>query len=254
MSKKMSGVGSSSQMHFQTIEIQYHNRSHLAKFMTEQGFIELEWEETSLEDMQHRSKELLHLMQKRRTTRHFSTKDVPKELIERAIMCAGTAPSGAHLQPWTFVAISSQSLKEKIRSAAEEEEKKTYSQRMPDAWKEVLDPLGTDSIKQHLTDAPWVIVLFRQSKRLRSNGEWGPTYYSTESCGIAAGLFIHAIHNMGLVTLTHTPSPMGFLREILDRPEHEHAMLVLPVGYPSEEAMVPDIDRKELGEISVFIE
>ncbi|MDB2333672.1 nitroreductase family protein [Candidatus Poseidoniales archaeon] len=250
----MSGVGSSSQMHFQTIEIQYHNRSHLAKFMTEQGFIELEWEETSLEDMQHRSKELLHLMQKRRTTRHFSTKGVPKELIERAIMCAGTAPSGAHLQPWTFVAISSQSLKEKIRSAAEEEEKKTYSQRMPDAWKEVLDPLGTDSIKQHLTDAPWVIVLFRQSKRLRSNGEWGPTYYSIESCGIAAGLFIHAIHKMGLVTLTHTPSPMRFLREILNRPEHEHAMLVLPVGYPSEKAMVPDIDRKELDEISVFIE
>ena len=254
MTEKMSGVGSSSLTHFQTIEIQYHNRPHLAKFMTEQGFIELEWEETSLEEMQHRSKELLEIMQKRRTTRHFSTKDVPKELIERAIMCAGTAPSGAHLQPWTFVAISSQSLKEKIRSAAEEEEKKTYSQRMPDAWKEVLDPLGTDAIKQHLTDAPWVIVLFRQSKRLRSNGEWGPTYYSTESCGIAAGLFIHAIHNMGLVTLTHTPSPMGFLREILNRPEHEHAMLVLPVGYPSKNAMVPDIERKKLDEISIFIQ
>ncbi len=254
MTEKMSGVGSSSLTHFQTIEIQYHNRSHLAKFMTEQGFIELGWEETSLEEMQHRSKELLEIMQKRRTTRHFSTKDVPKELIERAIMCAGTAPSGAHLQPWTFVAISSQSLKEKIRSAAEEEEKKTYSQRMPDAWKEVLDPLGTDAIKQHLTDAPWVIVLFRQSKRVRSNGEWGPTYYSTESCGIAAGLFIHAIQNMGLVTLTHTPSPMGFLREILNRPEHEHAMLVLPVGYPSKNAMVPDIERKKLDEISIFIQ
>ena len=254
MTEKMSGVGSSSLTHFQTIEIQYHNRSRLAKFMTEQGFIELGWEETSLEEMQHRSKELLDLMQKRRTTRHFSTKEVPKESIERAIMFAGTAPSGAHLQPWIFVAISSQSLKEKIRSAAEEEEKKTYSQRMPDAWKEVLDPLGTDAIKQHLTDAPWVIVLFRQSKRLRSNGEWGPTYYSTESCGIAAGLFIHAIHNMGLVTLTHTPSPMGFLREILNRPEHEHAMLVLPVGYPSKNAMVPDIERKKLDEISIFIQ
>ena len=250
----MSGVGYTSQKHFQTIEIQYHNCPHLAKSMTEQGFIELEWKETSPDEMKHRSNELLRLMQKRRTTRHFATKEVPKELIEDAIMCAGTAPSGAHLQPWTFVAISSQSLKEKIRNAAEEEERKTYSQRMPDAWKEVLDPLGTDAVKEHLTDAPWVIVLFRQSKRLRQNGEWGPTYYSTESCGIAAGLFIHAIHNMGLVTLTHTPSPMGFLREILDRPEHEHAMLVLPVGYPSEEAMVPDIDRKELGEISVFIE
>ena len=222
--------------------------------MTEQGFINLEWNERPLQEMKLRSEEMLQLMQKRRTTRHFSPRDVPKELIEHAIMCAGTAPSGAHLQPWTFVAISSQSLKEKIRNAAEEEERKTYSQRMPDAWKEVLDPLGTDAIKEHLTDAPWVIVLFRQSKRLRQNGEWGPTYYSTESCGIAAGLLIHAIHDMGLVTLTHTPSPMGFLRDILERPEHEHAMLVLPVGYPSEKAMVPDIDRKRLDEISVFIE
>ena len=250
----MNGAGSSSQTRFQTVEIQYHNRPRLAKFMTEQGFIELDWKETPLGEMELRSNELLRHMQKRRTTRHFSTRGVPKELIEDAIMCAGTAPSGAHLQPWTFVAISSQSLKKKIRNAAEEEERKTYSQRMPDAWKEVLDPLGTDAIKEHLTDAPWVIVLFRQSKRLRQNGEWGPTYYSTESCGIAAGLFIHAIHNMGLVTLTHTPSPMGFLRDILERPEHEHAMLVLPVGYPSEKAMVPDIDRKRLDEISVFIE
>ena len=222
--------------------------------MTEQGFINLEWNERPLEEMKLRSEQMLQLMQKRRTTRHFSQRDVPKELIEHAIMCAGTAPSGAHLQPWTFVAISSQSLKEKIRNAAEEEERKTYSQRMPDAWKEVLDPLGTDAIKEHLTDAPWVIVLFRQSKRLRQNGEWSPTYYSTESCGIAAGLFIHAINNMGLVTLTHTPSPMGFLRDLLDRPAHEHAMLVLPVGYPSDGAMVPDIARKRLDEISVFIE
>ena len=222
--------------------------------MTEQGFINLEWNERPLQEMKLRSEEMLQLMQKRRTTRHFSPRDVPKELIEHAIMCAGTAPSGAHLQPWTFVAISSQFLKEKIRNAAEEEERKTYSQRMPDAWKEVLDPLGTDAIKEHLTDAPWVVVLFRQSKRLRQNGEWGPTYYSTESCGIAAGLFIHAIHNMGLVTLTHTPSPMGFLRDLLDRPAHEHAMLVLPVGYPSDGAMVPDIARKRLDEISVFIE
>lgn len=251
---KTSGAGCSNQMRFQPIEIQYHNSSRSAKSMTEQGFIDLEWKKTSLDEMERRSNDLLHLMSKRRTTRHFSTNDVPKELIEHAIMCAGTAPSGAHLQPWTFVAISSQSLKKKIRIAAEEEEKKTYSQRMPDAWKEVLDPLGTDAVKQHLTDAPWVIVLFRQSKRLRPNGEWGPTYYSTESCGIAAGLFIHAIHNMGLVTLTHTPSPMGFLREILNRPEHEHAMLVLPVGYPSENAMVPDIERKKLDEISIFIQ
>ena len=118
----------------------------------------------------------------------------------------------------------------------------------------MLAPLGTDAVKRHMTDAPWLVILFRQSKRLRSNGEFGPTYYSTESCGIAAGMFIHAIHNMGLVTLTHTPSPMGFLRGILNRPAHEHAMLVMPVGYPAEDAEVPDISRKELQDVAIFIE
>jgi nitroreductase len=204
--------------------------------------------------MAERSRLIYEQMNTRRTTRDFSTRDVSKHLIEHAILCAGTAPSGAHLQPWTFVAISNQDLKQRIREAAEEEERKTYQNRMPDAWREVLQPLGTDAVKEHLTDAPWVVVLFRQTKRQRSNGEWGPTYYSNESCGIAAGLFIHAIHHMGLVTLTHTPSPMGFLREILERPEHEHAMLVLPVGYPSTTAEVPDLQRKTLDEISIFFE
>ena len=222
--------------------------------MDKEEFIPLAWEETPSGDMKRLSAELLELMRKRRTTRHFSNRSVPKELIEHAILCGGTAPSGAHLQPWTFVAISSQELKQKIRDAAEVEERKTYQDRMPDAWREVLQPLGTDAVKEHLTDAPWVIVLFRQTKRLRTNGEWGPTYYSSESCGIAAGMFIHAVHHMGLVTLTHTPSPMGFLREILDRPEHEHAMLVLPVGYPAEDAKVPDLQRKTLQEIAVFFE
>ena len=231
-----------------------HNYSHHRLCMEGQRFIPLSWTEVPLEEMHLRSKELLESMRRRRTTRHFSKREVPKELIEKAILCGGTAPSGAHLQPWTFVAISSQELKQKIREAAEAEERKTYQDRMPDAWREVLQPLGTDAIKEHLTDAPWVVVLFRQSKRLRPNGEWGPTYYSSESCGIAAGMFIHAIHNMGLVTLTHTPSPMGFLREILNRPDHEHAMLVLPVGYPADDAEVPDLERKPLDEISVFFE
>lgn len=222
--------------------------------MEDQSFIPLSWTEVPLQEMRFRSQQLLQLMHMRRTTRHFSSRDVPKELIEHAILCGGTAPSGAHLQPWTFVAVSSHELKQKIREAAEAEERKTYQDRMPDAWREVLQPLGTDAIKEHLTDAPWVVVLFRQSKRLRPNGEWGPTYYSSESCGIAAGMFIHAIHNMGLVTLTHTPSPMGFLREILNRPDHEHAMLVLPVGYPADDAEVPDLERKSLDEISVFFE
>ena len=222
--------------------------------MSADGFIPLEWNELPEDEMKLRAIELFESMNMRRTTRHFSHRMVPKELIEYAIKCGSTAPSGAHLQPWTFVAVSNQELKEKMREAAEKEERKTYSERMPEAWQEVLEPLGTDAVKEHMTDAPWLVVLFRQSKRIRENGEVGPTYYSTESCGIAAGMFIHAIHNMGLVTLTHTPSPMGFLREILGRPEHEHAMLVLPVGYPAGEAMVPDISRKSLEEISVFFE
>ena len=222
--------------------------------MSSDGFVPLDWEELPESEMQKRALDLFENMNKRRTTRHFSSRHVPKELIEKAIMCGSTAPSGAHLQPWTFVAVSNQELKVKMRDAAEAEERKTYSERMPEAWQEVLEPLGTDAVKEHMTDAPWIVVLFRQSKRIRDNGEVGPTYYSTESCGIAAGMFIHAIHNMGLVTLTHTPSPMGFLRDILDRPDHEHAMLVLPVGYPAEDAMVPDISRKSLEEVSMFFE
>ena len=221
--------------------------------MSSDGFVPLDWEELPDAEMQKKALNLFENMNKRRTTRHFSSRHVPKELIETAIMCGSTAPSGAHLQPWTFVAVSNQELKAKMRDAAEAEERKTYSERMPEAWQEVLEPLGTDAVKEHMTDAPWIVVLFRQSKRIRDNGEVGPTYYSTESCGIAAGMFIHAIHNMGLVTLTHTPSPMGFLRDILQRPDHEHAMLVLPVGYPAEDAMVPDISRKVSGRcVSVF--
>ena len=222
--------------------------------MSSDGFVPLDWVELPDAEMQKKALELFENMNKRRTTRHFSSRHVPKELIETAIMCGSTAPSGAHLQPWTFVAVSNQELKAKMREAAEAEERKTYSERMPEAWQEVLQPLGTDAVKEHMTDAPWIVVLFRQSKRIRDNGEVGPTYYSTESCGIAAGMFIHAIHNMGLVTLTHTPSPMGFLRDILQRPDHEHAMLVLPVGYPAEDAMVPDISRKSLEDVSVFFE
>jgi len=217
------------------------------------NFIPLNWQRKSLEEMENSADECLQIMQQRRTTRHFSSDSVPRSLIEKAILAGSTAPSGAHLQPWTFVAVSDSDIKAKMREAAEEEEWKTYNQRMPEAWKEVLAPLGTDHVKEHMTDAPWIVVLFRQTKRLRGNGEWGPTYYSTESCGIAAGMFISAIHRMGLVTLTHTPSPMGFLREILSRPEHEIPMLVLPVGFPGDDAMVPDLARKDLEEISVWL-
>ena len=226
----------------------------MSKAEEEPGFITLEFVELPPDEMSSRADKFYEMMDKRRTTRHFSDRDVPRKLIERAIQTAGTSPSGAHLQPWTFVAVSSPEIKMSIREAAEREEMKTYSERMPESWAEVLRPLGTDHIKEHLTEAPWVVILFRQSKRIRENGEWAPTYYSQESCGIAAGLFISAVHNMGLVTLTHTPSPMGFLRDILQRPDHEHAMLVLPVGFPAENASIPNISRKTLEEISEFFE
>jgi len=219
---------------------------------SESGFIDLVFEELAPAEMAERAESFYQLMDKRRTTRHFSNRKVPRELIEAAIKTAGTAPSGAHLQPWTFVAIANPDLKQRMREAAEEEERRTYEERMPEAWAEVLAPLGTDAVKEHITDAPWVIVLFRQTKRLRDNGDWGPTYYSQESCGIAAGLFIAAVHNLGLTTLTHTPSPMGFLRDLLGRPGHEHAMLLMPVGYPAEDAKVPDLRRKSLNEIAEF--
>ena len=218
------------------------------------GFIDLTFDELPVDEMSRRASDFYDQMDMRRTTRHFSSRSVSRELIELAIKTAGTAPSGAHLQPWTFVAISNERLQKRIRDAAEDEERRFYNDRVPEAWSEVLRPLGTDQIKAHLTDAPWVVILFRQSKRIRSNGEIGPTYYSQESCGIAAGLFIAAVHNMGLTTLTHTPSPMGFLRDILNRPEHEHAMLVMPVGYPARDAKVPEISRKGLADISDFIE
>ena len=222
--------------------------------MSDLPFVPLQWNELPLATMLEVAEENYELMKKRRTTRHFSSRPVERRLVELAILAGSTAPNGAHLQPWTWVAISQQELKKHLREAAEAEERKTYDERMPEAWSEVLEPLGTDAVKAHLTDAPWVVVLFKQKKRQRENGHWGPTYYSTESCGIAAGIFIQAVHAMGLVTLTHTPSPMGFLREILGRPSHEEAMLVMPVGYPAEGAEVPDIHRKTLSEVAVFME
>ncbi len=220
----------------------------------EPGFILLEFVELPPEEMLSRAHVYYNQMNQRRTSRHFSNRPVSRELIELAIRTASTAPSGAHLQPWTFVAISNPDMKSRIRDAAEDEERRFYEERIPEEWAEVLEPLGTDHIKEHITEAPWVVIMFRHSQRQRPNGEMAPTYYSQESCGIAAGLFISAVHNMGLSTLTHTPSPMGFLREILHRPEHEHAMLLLPVGYPSEGARVPDLVRKELDEVSEFYE
>ena len=218
----------------------------------EPGFIPLEHYNVEEDEMLRRAKSFYSQMNSRRTTRHFSSKEVSRELIELAIRTASTAPSGAHLQPWTFVAISNSKMKARVRKAAEEEEARFYHERVPDEWREVLAPLGTDHVKSHITDAPWVVVLFRQTKRERRGGGMAPTYYSQESCGIAAGLFISSVHNMGLATLPHTPSPMGFLGELLGRPDYERAMLLLPVGYPAEDARVPDLERKRLEEVSQF--
>lgn len=188
--------------------------------------------------------EALHArMDQRRTTRHFSTDPVPRRLIELALLTAGTAPSGAHRQPWRFVAIDDPALKAELRTAAEQEEYKTYSERMTDEWREALHPLGTDHVKEHMTDAPWIVVLFAEKYGLKPDGSQRKNYYVDESVGIAAGLFITAIHLMGLVTLTHTPNPMGFLRERLGRGTNEKAVLVLPVGYPAADAQVPDLQR-----------
>ena len=215
-------------------------------------FVPLAFTRRSLEESRARAAAFYAEMNRRRTTRHFATDPVPRDLIELAIRTGGTAPSGAHQQPWTFVAVSDPAVKQQIRDAAEHEEHGFYHGRAPREWLEALLPLGTDEHKPHLTDAPWVVVLFRQAYRLEADGRRTPHYYSEESCGIAAGLFIAAVHQMGLVTLTHTPNPMGFLRELLGRPANERAMLVMPVGYPAAGARVPDLSRKSLDEIAVW--
>lgn len=199
-----------------------------------------------------RARDFYARMATRRTTRHFATTPVPREAIELAIRTAGTAPSGAHQQPWTFVAVSDPALKAQIREAAEEEEHANYHGRMPADWLEALAPFGTDEHKPHLTDAPWIVVAFRQLYGVRPDGTRRAHYYTQESVGIAVGLFVAAVHAMGLVTLTHTPNPMGFLGTLLGRPEHEKAFLVMPVGHPAPNAHVPDLQRRALDAIAVF--
>lgn len=215
-------------------------------------FTPLKFTRRSLEVSRERAADFYQEMARRRTTRHFSTEPVPRDLIETAIQTAATAPSGAHQQPWTFVAVSDEATKRAIREAAEAEERQFYHGRAPQEWIDALAPLGTDEHKAHLTDAPWVIVLFRQAHGLNPDGSKRTFYYTTESCGIAAGLLIAAVHRIGLVTLTHTPNPMGFLRDLLGRPANEKAFLIMPVGYPSPDARVPDITRKPLDQVAVW--
>jgi iodotyrosine deiodinase len=194
------------------------------------------------------------LMNSRRSVRQYSDRAVPRELIDAAIATAGTAPSGAHQQPWTFVLIGDQDTKLKIHKAAEDEERKNYIDgRMPDDWKDAIARLGTGWRKDYLKTVPWIVVLFEQRFGIDDAGEKQKHYYVKESVGIAAGMFIAALHNMGLATLTHTPSPMAFLTKLLGRPSNERPFVVFPIGYPSDEAVVPVLGRKNLSEILVDV-
>lgn len=216
-------------------------------------FIELEYSRPSKEETILKAEEFYRSLNKRRSVREYSPDDVPKEVIESIIRAAGTAPSGAHKQPWTFCAIRNRDLKAKIREAAEKEEYDNYHGRMSDSWLKDLAPLETDWQKSFIDDAPWIIVVFRKIYDL-DNGEKKKNYYVQESVGIAAGMLLAAIHSSGLVSLTHTPSPMDFLGEVLERPKNERAFLLMPVGYPQKGAEVPYLERKALDDIAVFYE
>lgn len=205
---------------------------------------------TETETLQ-RSRDFHAHMDRRRSLRFFSDQPVPKEVIENIIKTASTAPSGAHKQPWTFCVVGDPAMKSKIKEAAEEEERESYGGRMSEEWLRDLAPLGTDWQKPFLEIAPWLIVVFKKAYELEG-GEKRKCYYVSESVGIACGFLLAAIHNAGLVSLTHTPSPMNFLQKILDRPENERPFLLVPVGYPAEGATVPDLRRKSLEEVSVW--
>ncbi len=206
----------------------------------------------SVDDMKERAAAFYEMMNERRSCRDFSDRPVPLEVIKNIILTASTAPSGAHKQPWTFCVVSNADLKKKIRKAAEEEEKKSYSGRMSEEWIKDLAAIGTNWEKPFLETAPYLIIVFKRSYEIESNGDKHQNYYVTESTGIACGFLISAIHNAGLVTLTHTPSPMNFLTEVLHRPGNERPFLLLPVGYAHKESFVPDIHRKRLEEVSCF--
>lgn len=199
-----------------------------------------------------KSRAFLAHMHLRRSIRHFSEQAVEQEVIDNLLLTAGTAPSGAHKQPWSFCAISNPSLKRQIREAAEQEEYESYHNRMPESWLADLAPLGTDWHKPFLETAPWLIVIFKRAYEFKADGSKHNNYYVNESVGIACGFLICAIHQAGLVTLTHTPSPMNFLTTILQRPENERPYLLLPVGYPANPAYVPDIKRKQLTDFTYY--
>ena len=211
--------------------------------------IPLDWDRLDPQEALARSREFTKTMEARRSVRLFSREPVPRELIDNALTVAGTAPSGAHQQPWTFALVSDPDMKAKLRDAAEKEERDFYERRATEEWKEAIEPIGTDWVKTHITDAPYVIVVFEQPWRPGPNGTKIKHYYVRESVGIAVGFLLAALQVSGLCALTHTPSPMGFLRGLLDRPENERPFILIPVGYPADDAVVPDLERKPLDEI-----
>jgi nitroreductase len=203
--------------------------------------------------MVRRAAELCDEMRRRRSVRHFSSRSVPREVIEHCVCTAGTAPSGANMQPWSFVIVSDPAVKRRIREGAEEQEWALYEHRASQEWLDALEPLGTDAHKPFLEQAPYLIVIFAQRYGLAPGGGQVKHYYVTESVGIATGMLLTAIHHAGLAALTYTPSPMGFLCEILDRPPNERPFLVLAVGHPAAGVRVPDIRKKALSEIASFV-
>jgi iodotyrosine deiodinase len=219
--------------------------------MSEHRFVPCEFERLPPERMLERARAFDAHMDARRSVRDFSPDPVPRELIELAVRAASTAPSGAHRQPWTFVLVGDAQLKREIRVAAEREERVSYAGRMSDEWLEALRPLGTDWRKPFLETVPWIVVVFAQLWAEGADGARRKNYYVRESVGIACGIFIAALHTMGLATLTHTPNPMGFLSQILDRPRNEKPFILFPIGYPSPDALVPDLQRKPLEQILI---
>jgi nitroreductase len=215
------------------------------------SFQPLEFERFSGPEQMRRAGEFRRRMESRRSVRHFSSEPVPFALIEQAIATAAAAPSGANQQPWRFAAVSDPLLKREIRIAAEQEEKQNYERRFPPEWLAAVEPFGTDWHKPFLETAPWVIVVFREDYGLNADGSRRKHYYVSESVGIAAGMLIAALHVAGLAALTHTPSPMGFLQRILERPANERPFLLIPVGYPAADAVVPVLAKKQLDDVLV---
>ncbi|WP_428261527.1 nitroreductase family protein [Haliangium sp.] len=219
----------------------------------ERPFIPLpDYREYPVEEMKARARGFYEDQRRRRSVRDFSDRPVPREIIADCLRAAGTAPSGANMQPWYFVVVTEPALKRRLREAAEAEEREFYAGRASEEWLEALAPIGTDENKPFLETAPYLIVIFAQRYKLDQDGERSSHYYVQESVGIATGVLIAALHNAGLATLTHTPSPMRFLNQLLDRPVNEKPYMVLVAGYPAEDAQVPNIDKKPLDEIASF--